>query len=258
MLAGAMVILFLAGKILFRLDASKFVLPEDVIAELESKKSTKGQRVTFLILILYIMALLLPGLIPAFPGMQFLSTLGIVGMSSIALLVMNVIVIDGKPLINLANVFTKHVQWPLILLLAVTFPLASAMQADTSGIMVTITELVTPIVANMGVVTFMIVAMVILGCVTQITHNIVLAAMFMPFLCPLCEQLGGNMITMWFMLFIILQCAYVTPAASMNSAMVHGHECMIKKDAYILGVAYLVITILLLSIVGIPLGNLLF
>ena len=136
MLSSSMVILFLAGKILFRLDASKFILPEDVIAELEGKKSTKGQRVTFLILILYIMALLLPGLIPAFPGMQFLSTLGIVGMSSIALLVMNVIVIDGKPLINLANVFTKHVQWPLILLLAVTFPLASAMQADTSGIMV--------------------------------------------------------------------------------------------------------------------------
>lgn len=63
---------------------------------------------------------------------------------------------------------------------------------------------------------------------------------------------------MWFLLFIILQCAYITPAASMQAALVHGHERIIKKDAYILGIAFFIIEIVVLSLVGIPLGFALF
>ena len=82
--------------------------------------------------------------------------------------------------------------------------------------------------------------------------------MFIPFLCPLCAELGGNEFTMWFIIFLVLNAAYVTPAASMNAAMAHGHEYMVKKNAYILGTVYLLITIVLLGVVGIPLGNLVF
>ena len=60
------------------------------------------------------------------------------------------------------------------------------------------------------------------------------------------------------MIYIILNAAYVTPAGSMQSAMVHGHEHMEKKYAYLFGIVNLVVTCLVLALVGIPLGNLLF
>ena len=161
-------------------------------------------------------------------------------------------------MIDLTKTFTKHVQWPLLLLLAVTFPLADAIKSADAGIMATISQSVAPIAAGMGIIPFMIFCMVVLGLITQVTHNIVLGAMFIPFLCPLCAQMGGNQITLWFMIYLILNAAYVTPAGSMQSAMVHGHERMEKKYAYLFGLVYLVLSWIVLAVVGIPLGNLLF
>ena len=252
------IILFLTGKYLLRLDAQKFALPEEMLQELEQKQATKQQRISFIILLAFIAALLLPELLPGVPGMALLSKLGLVGTACIAILAMNFITVEEQPLIDLSRTFTKHVQWPLLLLLAVTFPLADAMKSADSGIMTTVSQFLAPLVAGMGVTAFMIVSMVLLGLITQVTHNIVLGAMFIPFLCPLCAQMGGNQITLWFMIYIILNAAYVTPAGSMQSAMVHGHEHMEKKYAYLFGIVNLVVTCLVLALVGIPLGNLLF
>ena len=254
----ALVLMFIVFKFVFKLRVDKFMISDEIAAELEKKESTKQQRVTFVILIIYIVALLLPGIIPNAPGMALLNKLGVVGVSAIGLLVLNFIVIEEKPLIDIGKTFAKHVQWPLMLLLAVTFPLADAIKHADSGIMVTITQAVTPLISDMGITTFMIVSMIILGIITQFTHNVVLGAMFIPFLCPICQDMGGNMITFWFMIYIALNAAYVTPAGSMNSAMVHGHECMNKKDAYIMGLVYLLIIFALLIVIGLPLGNILF
>ena len=252
------VLIFLTGKYILRLDASQFILPEEIITELEAKEVTKKQKWSFFFLIIFMTALLLPELAPFLPGVGFLKTLGLVGISIIVLLIMNTITFDGEPMINLTRVFVKHTQWPLLLLLAVTFPLADALKSQEAGIMVTVSQTLIPIVSDMGVVPFMICSVILLGIATQFTHNIVLGAMFIPFLCPLCEQLGGNMVTLWFMIYLTLNAAYVTPAASMQSAMVHGNELMDKKYAYLNGIIYLTINILVLSIVGIPLGNILF
>ena len=66
--------------------------------------------------------------------------------------------------------------------------------------------IVLPVVSDMGVMNFMIVSMLLLGILTQVTHNIVLAAMFTPFLCPLCLQIGGNPYVMWFLMYFYLEC----------------------------------------------------
>ena len=82
--------------------------------------------------------------------------------------------------------------------------------------------------------------------------------MFIPFLCPLCEQIGGNSMTLWFMIFLILNMAYITPAGSMQSAIIHGDENINSKYAYMMGTVNLLICFIVLAVVGIPLGELLF
>lgn len=62
---------------------------------------------------------------------------------------------------------------------------------------------------------------------------------------------------MWQLIYITLNCAYVTPAGSLGAAMVHGHEAVDRKWAYFIGILVLVINWFVLAFL-IPIGNLLF
>ena len=77
---------------------------------------------------------------------------------------------------------------------------------------------------------------------------------FIQFLCPL----SVNPYVMFFVMYFTLNAFYMTPAASFQSAMVHGHEAVNKKYAYIFGITISVIIWIALAVVGIPLGNVLF
>ena len=93
---------------------------------------------------------------------------------------------------------------------------------------------------------------------TQVVHNFIIGAMFIPFLCPLFASMGGNQITMFLIIYSVLQAAYITPAASPSAAVIHGEDTIQTKDAYFWGVVNLILNILMLSILAIPLGDLLF
>ena len=250
-------LIILVARFVLRLDVSKFVLPEHVLEEIKNAKITKNQKMSLAVLVVYVVVLLLCSLFTSLPGAAYINKLGVGGVSGIATLLLGVLNYEGKGLIQLQKVFARF-DWSLFFLLAVTYPIAALIKHADAGIMPTIMATVGPIVSQLGAVPFMIASMVILGLITQVTHNIVLGAMFMPFLLPLCQAAGGNMYTLWFMLFITLNMAYCTPAGSFQSALVFGHEMMERKHAYIYGITILLITWFVYAVVGIPLGNILF
>ena len=110
---------------------------------------------------------------------------------------------------------------------------------------------------KMDVTLLMIAAMILLAIVTQFMHNIVMGAIFLPMIPPIVAQMGGNPYTCFFLMYLALMCAYVTPAGSMMAGMVFGHEYMERKDAYIFGIVFLVVTIVI-AICMIPLLNIVF
>ncbi len=250
-------LILLMAKFVLKLDVSKFVLPEEVLCEVSNAEITNNQKMSLLVLTVYVVVLLLSSLFTTLPGASFINQLGVGGVSGIAMLILGVLNYEGKGLIELRKVFAK-LDWSLLFLLAVTYPIADLIKHADSGIMPTIMAAVGPVVSQLGAIPFMIACMVILGLITQVTHNIVLAAMFMPFLLPLCASAGGNMYTLWFMLFVTLNMAYCTPAGSFQSALVFGHEMMERKHAYLFGIALLVVTWIVYAAIGIPLGNVLF
>lgn len=129
---------------------------------------------------------LFPSLFTSLPGATFINTLGVGGISAIALLVLGVLNYNGESLISLQKVFAR-LDWSLFFLLAVTYPIADLLKSADSGIMPTIMATVKPIVATLGAVPFMIVSMIILGLITQVTHNIVLGAS----LCHFCFRFAN-------------------------------------------------------------------
>lgn len=249
-------LMILAGRFVFRLDASKFVMPDNLVAQYAKEKVNTRQKIGIITLCVYMLLLLLPAFFENIPGAAFINKLGVGGMSCVGLLVLAAISIDGEPVIGLAKTWTKYMDWTLILLLSVTFPIAEVIRSTDAGIMSTVVSFMSPIVKSLGINGFMIVSMLLLGILTQVTHNIVLAAMFTPFLCPLIAQMGGNPYVMWFLMYFSLNASYVTPAASFQSAMVHGHERVNSKWCYITGTAFSVITWIILIAVTMPLAYL--
>ena len=241
----------------FKVDASKFALSDEIKNEITSAEVTSKQKNSFMVLVAYIAILLYATLLPSAPGAAFVNMLGVGGISLIGALVLAMLNESGKGYVRLQDVF-RNVDWSLLFLLAVTYPIADAIKHADAGIMPTIMTAVTPIVSQFGPFAFVVVCTLILGTITQVTHNIVLGAMFMPFLMPILDSVGGNMYTLWFILLIVLNLAYVTPAGSMQSAMVFGNENMGRKYAYGLGAVLLVTGFVVYLGLGIFTGNFFF
>lgn len=251
-------IMLLCGKFVFRMDASKFRMPEETIEKMEHETIETRAKIGFVTLIVYMLCLVVPSVFPNMPGASFAQALGIGGWSLLALLVLAVVSVQGKTIIDLPKTWTQYIDWSLLLLLSVTFPLADAMRSEETGIMSSLMAAVMPVVSEMSLFSFMVLSMILLGIITQFAHNIVLAAMFTPFLIPICIQLGGNPYVLFFLMFFSLNASYCTPVASFQSAMVHGFEATNKKYAYIFGIVFSVLTWIVLTVVTIPLAGVMF
>ena len=249
----------LAAKYILKLDVSKLNVTDEFCQSLGSLKLTRDHKIGLAATVAFFILLFMPGLLPAaVPGMAFLNRLGLIGVTSLILVALCILKReDGQSFLNLQNCH-RSIPWPVIWLMAATFPLADAMKSQECGIMATILTAVKPFLAGMGVSMFMLLSILILGLGTQVAHNLVLGAMFIPFLTPICVELGGNPYTFYVMMYMVLQAAFVTPAASANAALMHGHDWVLAKDAYIIGAVFLVLTLVILALIGIPLGNVLF
>ena len=190
---------------------------------------------------------------------QVLSNWGLIGVVGVLLVVAALIRSkEGQSFISIGEICNKGIGWELIWLLAIVFPVADAMKSQECGIMATVVAAVTPYLQNIQPTVFMILCMVVLGIITQFMSNVVLAALFIPLVTTFCADMGGNPITMFFVCYWALQTAFLTPGASMQGAMMHGHAWVGKENGYLFGVIYLLMTFVVMIVIGIPLGNLLF
>lgn len=253
----ATALMLLIAKFVLKVDAKHYTTTEALCEEYAKYTMNRCQKTGLLLIVAYFLVLMLPQIIPTLPGAAFCNSLGVIGWS---IIYMTIFVVwrdeQGHAVINLAECFTR-LPWAMLMLLAVTYPLADAMESADTGITATITAAITPILMNLDVTVLIIVSMIFLAIITQFMHNIVMGAIFLPMIPPIVMQMGGNPYTCFFLMYLALMCAYVTPAGSMMAGIVFGHKDMVRKDAYLFGLIFLGVT-LLVSIGMIPLLNRLF
>lgn len=247
------------AKYVWKMDLSRFNISDEMRDELRKKPITYEQKAGLVAIIAFFLLLLLPGILPkTIPGMTFLSKMGIVGIAGAILIVLAIMRnSEGKSLINI-NKCHSAVPWNVMWLMVAITPLSNALKSEETGIMATITQYTMPIFSNISLTAFFIGSTVILALLTQVSVNMVLGAVFVPFLTSICVQLGGNPYVLFMMLYAGINMAFLTPAASSYGALMHGHEWTKGKNAYIIGAVNLVVMLVILSVIGIPLGNLLF
>lgn len=260
-------ILFTLAYIVLWVLFTKFVLrykfPEiaslgDELTALASNKQkmTGDQKFGLIVLVGFMLGMILPNVLPGDLALtKILSALGLTGMLLLCLCVMCAYQKkDGKPFITMQGV-SKGIVWNIIWLLVATEPLANAFNAEECGIMTSIMAVITPILTQMSPVLFLVAALVILGLVTQVVHNLILMVVFIPLLCPMYAGMGGNPFVMFVGLVLMLSMALTTPAASYTSALMFGEPTMEKKAAYIQGFTHFVFALVLFFLVGMPLAN---
>lgn len=255
-----MIVLFLAGKFVFRFDLSALKACSDTFKDKRGRKMNFEQKWGFTFIVLFVILLFIPAFLPdEWYITQLMNNWGLSGVAAF-LMVLSAIVKknDGKQLVNIREVCTHGIPWDIIWLLVATFPLATAMESEECGIMATVVSAISGTLGAMNPWILIILSMVVLGIITQFVHNVVLAAMFIPMLSTLCVSIGGDAYAMFFCVYFALQAAYATPGASMQGAMMFGHPWVERKEGFFFGCLFLVITYITLIIPGIPLAGVMF
>lgn len=215
-----------------------------------------SQKFGLSILIGFVIAMFIPKLLPdTWFITQIFTRLGLTGCLAIAVVIMvayrkN----DGEHYLDLQSA-SHSISWSVLWLLIATEPLAAAFNASECGIMASIMSVVTPLLTTLNPTVFLIICVIVLGAITQVVHNLVLQVVFIPLLCPLYLQMGGNPFIMLIGLVVALNAAFTTPAASWSSAMMFGMDTTLRSKMYLLGFGHFVFSLLLFFILGIPLVN---
>ncbi len=211
------------------------------------------------LLLIFMCTLLAPSFLPAewavIKAIKSMGVLGVVTILTIVLLLKRND--DGSGFVTITEI-SRGISWDVIWLIVATTPLANALNDEACGIMPTVMGFLTPILTGMSPFIFIAACAIVLGITTQFVHNLILAIVFIPILVPLCAQMGGNPYACYFAIYFALTMAFMTPAASMNAALIFGHDSMRPKDAYIQGFTHFVLSMALLLLVGVPLANILF
>lgn len=133
------------------------------------------------------------------------------------------------------------------------------MESKDTGIIATVMSGLTPIFSAMSPLVFAVTALILFGLITQVAHNLVLMIVFTPVLANLCVNYGIPPLLFAFALAFILQCAFVTPAASAPAAIIFSNtEWITPKQAYTMTSIFVLSAFIVICCVMLPIGLLLF
>ena len=195
----------------------------------------KREKWGLVFMLFFVVFMAAPAFLPAsIPIVAKWKGLGIVGTTIILVTAAYLIQVDGKALIpNPGQLWTRGISWDLIFMIAATMPIGAALRSADCGIINTLMAWLMNYIGAMNWVVFTMVCAVLLGLLTQISHNLIISAVLFPVFAPLCAQMGGDPV-LWFMInFFAINASFTTPAASGWSAMLHGNkEWMSTKAAY--------------------------
>lgn len=256
----AMGLLMLAVLVLF----TKYVLRPDVTPLKDINVETlqknqlpplsTSQKILFVAFGIYILAMLIPTLLPFVPGMKYLFKASI-GFALLFVAVLAAILVDGKPVVEFGKIMEKDFAWTTFFLCTAAILLGGVLTAKSTGITAFLNAELSPLFRGMNPTTFTVMLLLVAVILTNLCNSLVIGMILEPVVMTYCAISGTNaaaIVTL--LIFTVLLSASVTPAASPFAAMMFGNtEWLSPKDIYKYSGCYVVIEVILLLIIGVPL-----
>ena len=245
------------GYFTIKADAVKFAeLDKDYFTKLNSEPFTTEQKVGLASIVFFLIIVFAPSFLPTtWPIISFLNKMSVLGCGVVMLIVLSMIKIDGKNVLDFKQ-SAQAISWDIYVMTACTMVLGSAISSADAGVVAWMGKLLGPIVSGLSPTVFIVAALVIPAIITQVTHNLVLAALLPPIFYPIAIALGADPYVLFICLNVVLNIAFATPAGSVQSAMFFSNEYCSTKYTYMYAIMAAVIGIVLTVCLGVPLGNL--
>lgn len=250
----AMLLWLLVGKYIIKPDVSLLRSDTDHFNHYRKQKMTPKAKLGASTIILLLIMLLMPEYMSN-PIAQLFGSLKIVGCICLIVLALTVIRIEGKPALNFVEcIRSRTVAWDMLILYAATMPCSAALSSDKTKIMDLISHYGDALFSNMGPMVFIIGFTLFAAVLTQLAHNLVLAAVLTPIMCNFAIVAGADLTASVIMLCFALGIALATPGASSPGALVYANrEWISAKRAYGYGITSVLTSVIIILLVGYPL-----
>lgn len=116
------------------------------------------------------------------------------------------------------------ISWPVLMMCAVTIPLASAMTKDVTGIMPWLTGLFTPIFAGKSPVFILIFTIIVMEILTNVGSNIAMGNAMIPVIAPFVLASGANPMVFGAALIYCCNMGLIFPGSSAPASVYHGRS----------------------------------
>ena len=269
-LAFTMAAFLIAGlcimcKLVYRCDVSK--LKQLDVEEMDKRDPlpplNNSQKFYFVVCMLFILMLLIPTVLDkSIPVVAFLNSLNNYGITIVFVAVCCILRIDGKPVLNFKAVASKHVDWGVILLVAVALMLSSALTSDATGIKPIIIGILNPLLGERSIWATGCILVIFSFVLTNFANNFVCGSVMMPIWGAFALEMGISSAAAPAIASITILClylAFVTPAASPLAAMLYGNrEWLTPGDVLKMAIPFSLYVLFIYCTVGYLLANLLF
>lgn len=160
--------------------------------------------------------------------------------------------VDGETVLN-KKTAPGYFYWDLILVVASAMVVAGQITSQQAGITPAISQLLRPLFGlssyaflfGLGMITFII---------TNFANNIAVTITMMTIAMTMATQVNFNLQVALMVITVYGVIGLLTPAGSINGAMIHAHEFTTAKSAYIAGIIMIIFGTLIMALVLIPLG----
>lgn len=254
------VIALFYGKFIIRVDVSKLEkMPDDFYVKAETIKLSSQAKFGIGIVLTMIIMVGMPTFLPGTAFATFCNDLNLQGVTALLLAVVLLMRDkEGKPYVKTATLAHTGLSWDILFLVVSTLSLAALMKLPEVGIMEKITGYFIPMAASLPPALFIFGTIMIFWVITQLTHNFVIVLTLVGAFAGVCPAIGINPWLFGWLFMCGMNFAYSTPAASSPGALMYAHEWISKKDAYINGILFSLIGIVVFMLVMYPLANMMF
>lgn len=220
----------------------------------------KQQKIYIIAAIAFLVAALAPSFLPAdWAITQFLTELNLVGFTLLAIAVLAIIKVDGKPIMDVAHITKEYVSWDLYLLVVVAVYFSGCLLDDATGIKPWLIDTLNPLFGSHGYLFFVIALFVAGVALTNFANNAIVGAILMQIIVAMAPSMNiDNPVPLAMTMTMAMFLAVLTPAASPYAAVLHANDHISTNDIFKYGGMMVVLSLIIYIALGLPIANIIF
>lgn len=234
-------------KFVFRLDVSRLQNLDPNVFEKSDSVLTKERSITLISLAVLVLMLVVPSLLPKDNIIAILGAkMGLSLKMVTVLLVLSLIRIDGKPILNFAQLAAKGIPWNMMMMMIGIFTFVELLGSQEAGISAFLGAVFTPMFQDVSVIVLFILVCIITIVLTNFMINMVVAVIMISATLPIAASLGVDPLQIVYLITVSCTIAFLLPASSAASCVLFANtEWVRAKDVY----AYAVPTIIMMAVI---------